>query len=115
MTAPELEPCVICLLRRAPKAADLPEAELDALQERHVAYQGSLRARGKISLAGPFSDQPDESWRGLTMYTTSLEEARSLAAQDPSVIAGRLAVDVFTWWTPVRDRSVRAPQGERMA
>jgi uncharacterized protein len=47
----------------------------------------------------PFSDQPDEAWRGLTTYATTLEEARSLAAQDPSVVAGRLAVDVSTWWT----------------
>ena len=100
MTAPELEPQVICLLRRPPDAPELPEAELDALQERHVAYQGRLREQGKIAAAGSFSDQPDESWRGMTMYTTSLEEARALAAADPAVRAGRLAVDVFTWWTP---------------
>ena len=91
---------MICLLRRPPKAPELPETELEQLQERHVAYQAWLREQGKISTAGPFSDQPDESWRGLTIYTTTLDEARSLAAQDPSVLAGRLAVDVFTWWTP---------------
>jgi uncharacterized protein YciI len=100
VTAPELEPRVICLLRRAPDAPDLPETELDALQARHVAYQGWLREQGKITLGGPFSEQPDESWRGLTMYTTPLEEARAFAARDPAVLAGRLAVDVFTWWTP---------------
>jgi uncharacterized protein len=100
MTPPELEPHVICLLRAAPNRADLPEEELDAIQERHVAYQEQLRAEGKIAAAGPFSDQPDESWRGLTMYLTSLDEARALAAADPAVVAGRLAVDVFQWWTP---------------
>jgi uncharacterized protein YciI len=100
MTEPELEEHVICLLRAAPNRTDLPEAELDAIQERHVAYQQQLRADGKITAAGPFSDQPDESWRGLTMYTTSLEEARALAADDPAVRAGRLVVDVFRWWTP---------------
>lgn len=31
---------------------------------------------------------------------TEFEEARELAAQDPAVRAGRLAVDAFTWWTP---------------
>jgi uncharacterized protein len=72
---PELEPHVICLLRRAADAPELSEAALDA--QRHVAYQQRLRAEGKIAAAGPFSDQPDESWRGLTMHTTSLEEDRS--------------------------------------
>jgi uncharacterized protein len=99
VTPPDLEPVVLCLLRRPVDAPELPEAELDELQERHVAYQQSLRAQGKVALNGPFSDQPDETWRGLTMYTTTLEDARSLAAQDPAVLAGRLAVDVFTWWT----------------
>ena len=100
MAEPELEEHVICLLRAAPNRTDLPDAELDAIQEHHVAYQQQLRADGKITAAGPFSDQPDESRRGLTMYTTSLEEARVLAADDPAVRAGRLAVDVFCWWTP---------------
>src|SRR4051794_20796572 len=63
--APELEPHVICLLRAAPNRLDVPDEELDAIQERHVAYQQQLRADGKIAAAGPFSDQPDESWRGL--------------------------------------------------
>jgi len=100
VTPPELESHVICLLRAAPDRPDLPEEELDAIQERHVAYQQQLRKSGKIAAAGPFSEQPDESWRGLTMYVTSLEEARTLAAADPAVVAGRLVVDVFQWWTP---------------
>jgi uncharacterized protein len=98
--APELESRVLCLLRRPADAPELPEEELEELQRRHVAYQRSLRVAGKIAAAGPFDGQPDESWRGLTIYTTTLEEARELAAADPAVRAGRLAVDVFTWWTP---------------
>ena len=100
VSPPELEEHVVCLLRAAPGRAELAEAEIEAIQERHVAYQEQLRVDGKIAAAGPFSDQPDESWRGLTMYTTSLEEARALAAADPAVEAGRLVVDVFRWWTP---------------
>jgi uncharacterized protein YciI len=50
---------------------------------------------------GPVLDQPDESFRGLTIYRTgSLEEARALAEQDPAVLAGRLAIEVMTWWCP---------------
>jgi hypothetical protein len=34
------------------------------------------------------------------VYATSVDEARELAEQDPSVKAGRMAVDVMSWWTP---------------
>ena len=95
----ELDGYALALLRRPAGAPGLPEAELDLLQERHLAHLGSLAKAGKIVAAGPFSDQPDESLRGLCVYRTSLEEARTLAEQDPAVQAGRLAVDVMTWWT----------------
>ena len=99
MPAPELEPRTLCLLRRPANPPGLTQDELDALQEQHVAYLTSLRRRGKTVMSGPFSDQPDESWRGLVLYATTLEKARALADEDPAVVGGRLAADVFTWWT----------------
>jgi uncharacterized protein len=59
-----------------------------------------MRERGFLAAAGPFSDQVDESLRGLCVYTTSLEESRALAEADPAVRARRLAVDVLTWLVP---------------
>jgi hypothetical protein len=35
----------------------------------------------------------------LCFYATTVEEARELANRDPAVRAGRLVVDVMTWWT----------------
>lgn len=87
------------LLRRPADAPDLPEEELDRLQQQHLAHLDAMRERGALLAAGPFKNQPDESWRGLCLYRTSIEETRALAEQDPSVRGGRLAVDVFTWWT----------------
>jgi uncharacterized protein YciI len=87
------------LLRRPPDAPDLPEEELDRLQEQHLAHLAAMAEAGKLVSAGPFSEQPDESLRGLCFYATSVEEARELAGLDPAVRAGRLAVDVMTWWT----------------
>jgi hypothetical protein len=52
-----------------------------------------------MAVAGPFSEQPDETWRGFCLYTVELDEARRLAESDPSVQAGRMAVEVFNWWT----------------
>ena len=50
---------------------------------------------------GPVDGQPDPSLRGLTFYRTgSLERSRHLAEDDPAVRAGRLAVDIMTWYCP---------------
>ena len=95
----ELEQFAFVLLRRGPRAAEFSDVELEALQAQHLAHLDEMAARGKLVAAGPFSDQPDDSLRGLCFYATSVEEARALAERDPSVRAGRLAVDVMTWWT----------------
>ena len=55
-----------------------------------------MREAGHLMLAGPFSEQPDETLRGLCAYVIDLEATRALAATDPSVRAGRMAVDVMT-------------------
>jgi uncharacterized protein len=90
----------LVLLRRPPNARQLPVRELDALQERHLAHLAAMRERGVMVAAGPFSNQTDESLRGLCVYTVPADEARRLAEQDPSVKARRLAIDVVTWHTP---------------
>jgi uncharacterized protein len=92
-----LDSVTLVLLRRGPRATEFTEAELDALQERHLAYLDEMRRRGHMAAAGPFSDQPDESLRGICLYVTDLEETRRLAEGDPSVRAGRLTVDVMRW------------------
>jgi uncharacterized protein YciI len=90
----------LVLLRRGPKAFDFSDEELQELQTKHIAHLDSLRERGVIRAGGPFSDQPDETLRGMSIYSVGPEEARRLAEADPSVQAGRLAVEVMTWWTP---------------
>jgi uncharacterized protein YciI len=96
----EMDRYSLVILRRPPNAPQMSEAELDALQEKHLAFLQAMRARGVMLAAGPFADQPHESWRGLCLYTTSLDETRALAAEDPAVLAGRLSVEVLTWLTP---------------
>jgi uncharacterized protein YciI len=95
----ELESYAFVLLRWPPGLTPLPEAEEEALQAQHLAYMAGLAERGKLVGAGPFEDQEDETLRGLCFYATSVEEARELAQEDPKVRAGRLAVEVMTWWT----------------
>jgi uncharacterized protein len=99
LSAPrEFDRYALVLLRRPSDAPDLPEVELDRLQEEHLAYLTSLREHGLL-VAGPFRDQEDESFRGLCLFARTCEEARALMADDPSVRAGRMRPQVMTWLT----------------
>jgi uncharacterized protein len=95
----ELDRYTFVLLRRGPRAAELSDAEALELQEAHLAHLDAMAAAGKLAGAGPFSEQPDETLRGLCFYRCGIDEARELAERDPAVRAGRMSVDVFTWWT----------------
>jgi uncharacterized protein YciI len=97
----ELEAFELVLLRRPASAPDYPDEELDRIQREHLAFHADLRAAGQIVTNGPVVEQPDPSLRGLTFYRTgSLERARQLAEADPAVRAGRLAVEIMTWYCP---------------
>ena len=96
----ELEPYTFVLLRRGPRAFEFGEEELEELQAGHLAFLDRMREEGHLLLAGPFVDQDDETKRGLCIYRTGMEETRRLIADgDPSVRAGRMAVEVMTWMT----------------
>ena len=104
----ELDSYSFVLLKRGPRAHEFSDEELDRLQEQHLAHLDAMRQLGHLLIAGPFSEQPDESLRGFCLYKTDLEETRRLAESDPSVQAGRMAVDVMTWWTK---RGSLGPEG----
>jgi uncharacterized protein len=90
----------LILLVRPQDAPDMSEAELDALQDAHLAHQASLFDQGHIIAAGPLADQDDERLRGICVMATDPETARELYSTDPSVRAGRLAIQVATWMVP---------------
>ena len=71
------------------------------IQAEHLAYHAQLREAGDVVTNGPVTDQPDDSLHGLTFYRTgSLVHARQLAEADPAVRAGRLTVEIMTWYCP---------------
>jgi uncharacterized protein YciI len=97
----ELEAFELVLLRRPHDATSYPEDVLQRIQAEHLTYHARLREAGDIVTNGPVSDQPDASLRGLTFYRTgSLARARQLAEADPAVRAGRLSVEIMTWYCP---------------
>jgi hypothetical protein len=100
VAVPELERFTVIVLRRPPDAPDLPESELDQLQEEHLDFMDAERAAGTLLANGPFDERPDESWRGLCIYTVDFEEALRIAANDPLVLAGRLELQPIGWLVP---------------
>ena len=88
----------LVVLRRPPDAPEMSDAELHALQARHLAYRSELRRRGVIVVNGPFDEQSDASLRGMSIFACDAVEATRLSDGDPSVAAGRLGYDVMQWW-----------------
>jgi uncharacterized protein len=101
----------VVVLRRPADAPEMSDEELDALQARHLAYRAELWRQGAVVVNGPFDEQSDPSYRGMSIFACNLAEAARLSNGDPSVMAGRLAYDVMEWW--VRPGSLAFPLAER--
>ena len=108
----------VVVLRRAADAPEMSDDGLDALQARHLAYRADLARQGKLVVNGPFGEQSDEAYRGMSIFACGLDEAARLSDADPSVVAGRLTYDVMEWWVragalafPLTD----GPVGDRRA
>lgn len=68
------------------------------IQSQHLAYLNKMYREGKMDLAGP--SLPDGEIRGFCVYNVeSFDEAKKLAESDPAVIAGRLTVEVYPWYS----------------
>jgi uncharacterized protein YciI len=94
-----MESYQLVLLKRGPAWTPEVTAATQELQRRHIAHLERMGAEGHMVLAGPFSDQADAALRGACIYRVgSAAEARALAERDPAVQAGRLVVEVVTWW-----------------
>jgi uncharacterized protein YciI len=95
----DLETFELALLRRPADAPAYAGSVLERIQREHLAYHARLREAGDVVTNGPVVDQPDPSLRGLTFYRTgSLERSRELAEADPAVRAGRLTIEIMTWY-----------------
>ena len=88
----------LVVLRRPVDAPELSDEELDELQDQHLSHRADLRRRGVIVANGPFGEQSDVSYRGMSIFACDLDEARRHSDEDPLVVAGRLRYDVMEWW-----------------
>ena len=103
----------VTLLTLRPDAPVMTDDEAADLQDRHLAHGAELQDRGIILARGPLTDQDDERFRGISIWSVDQATARAHAEADPAVLAGRLAVEVMTWMMPagnIQFAQVRAPR-----
>jgi uncharacterized protein YciI len=80
----------LVIIRRPESIPELTEEEEDRLQALHLGHLFAMMEAGHMLVAGPLTDQPDESWRGVSIYQVgSVEEARRLAEDEVAAEAGR--------------------------
>jgi uncharacterized protein YciI len=85
---------VFGFLNVGPKAAGAPDA---ALMDDHLANLWSMRQSGVMVAGGPATGSTTRA--GLViMAIDSIEKARALLEQDPTVKAGRTTVELFQWY-----------------
>lgn len=74
--------------------------EVKAVLPDHLAYIKSLEASGNLVMAGPVSDDTGEEMQGagmLVLRASSMEEARSLAENDPMHATGARTFTLKKW------------------
>jgi len=91
-------------LSRGPAWTPAVTDETRSIQAKHLEHIGAMARTGKLILAGPFlydSEDTDQNLRGIFVFDVATKaEAQAMAAEDPAVKAGRLKIDVLTWYGP---------------
>jgi uncharacterized protein YciI len=93
-------------LVRAGRAWD-PDTGLgqQELVAEHLAYLGRLIEAGEVTQAGPVigADQGPaaDGLVALIVYAVDADKAAELAAADPAVRGGLIALDIRPWYTSV--------------
>lgn len=101
----------LSVVRLCTPANPPPDSHDDAvLQQQHLAYLSGLREQGLIALNGPVRGGDSTGFRGMTIYTVGVDEARELASDDPAVRAGWFDVVADEWWLP----SIPVTLGDRV-
>jgi uncharacterized protein YciI len=88
-------------LRPDPTRKALPKDQAERIQGAHMANIQKMADDGQLAAAGPFDDTTPTISGIFVFKTRSLEEARRVATEDPTVVEHRNTIDVHPWHGPV--------------
>lgn len=95
----DLDQYQFAFLKRGPNWTPGSTPETQKIQEGHMANINKMAQLGKLMAAGPMGGSGDI--RGIFVFkVASMAEAKALAAEDPAIKAGRLALEWLTWMAP---------------
>jgi uncharacterized protein YciI len=93
----EMTNYIVGFLERGPNWTPGVTEETKKIQAGHMANIRKMADTGKLLVAGPFTDGGD--LRGMFIFKeTTMEEARKMVDDDPSVKAGRLVLRLHPWF-----------------
>lgn len=99
VTTQKMMTAYLAFLVRGEKWTPEKTPQTEAIQKAHLANINKLAEMKKLVVAGPFGD--NGTLRGIFVFrVNSMAEARELAATDPAVQSGRLALQIYTWMVP---------------
>jgi uncharacterized protein YciI len=88
---------VLVILKTGPKRMPDGEARKEMFAG-HFANIQRLAKAGKLVLAGPFGEDPDQ-WRGLFVFAVpDIEAAKQLTATDPVIVNGEMVAEYHRWY-----------------
>jgi uncharacterized protein len=97
----DFDSVTVALLLLGPNAAELTQAEEDALQDAHLAHLAAMHDAGELLAAGPVVGAEDRELRGFSVYrSTDLDHVRAIAGDDPMIEAGRMHHEFHVWTFP---------------
>ncbi len=90
----------VAFLRPDPARTKLSKEDGERIQAAHMANIRKMSDDGHLVAAGPFDDTPTTISGVFVMKADSLEEAKRIARQDPTVVEHRNTIDVHQWQGP---------------
>jgi uncharacterized protein YciI len=88
---------VLVILKTGPRP-EVTQPVRDSLMKGHFGFINRMSEKGLLVMAGPL-DKNERQYRGIYVFNVpTVEQARALAKEDPSIQAGYFDVELFGFY-----------------